>query len=86
MATVFIVEDDAMVRVLAESVIQSGGYETLTAGSLAEAKSIIESNAKLDIVFTDLTLFDGHDGGVRSVIWCCKLGRGRRCFIPAAVK
>jgi CheY-like chemotaxis protein len=65
MATVFIVEDDAMVRVLAESVIQSGGYETLTAGSLAEAKSIIESNAKLDIVFTDLTLFDDHDGGVK---------------------
>lgn len=64
MATVLIVEDETMILVLAESVVQHAGYETLTASSLLEAKSIIESDAKIDIVFTDLTLGDETDGGI----------------------
>ena len=58
MATVLIVEDEAMVLILAESVVQTAGYDTITASSLLEAKAIIESDAKFDIVFTDLTLRD----------------------------
>lgn len=64
MKTVLIVEDEAMVLVLAESVVQSAGYQTLTASSLAEARSIVESGAKIDIVFTDLSLGEETDGGI----------------------
>jgi CheY-like chemotaxis protein len=65
MATVLIVEDEAMMLVLAESLIQDAGHETLTASSLPEAKSIIESDQRFDIVFTDLTLHDERDGGIQ---------------------
>ena len=65
MATVLIVEDEAAVLILAESVIQHAGHETLTASSLVEATSIIESDAILDIVFTDLRLHDEQDGGIQ---------------------
>jgi CheY-like chemotaxis protein len=65
MATVLIVEDEAVVLILAESVIQHAGHKTLTASSLAEATSIIESDAMFDIVFTDLCLLDEQDGGIQ---------------------
>ena len=64
MALALIVEDEAMVLVLAESVLQTAGYETFSASSLAEATTIIESDTKLDIVFTDLALGDETDGGI----------------------
>ena len=64
MPTALIVEDEAMVLVLAESVIQHAGYTTLTASSVAEARGIIESDAAIDIVFTDLSLKEDEDGGI----------------------
>lgn len=65
MAIVLIVEDEVMTLVLAESLIQDAGYETLTASSLPEARSIIESAQRFDIVFTDLSLHDERDGGLQ---------------------
>jgi DNA-binding NtrC family response regulator len=64
MATVFIVEDEPMLLVLAESVIQSNGNKTLSARSLVEAKAIVESGEEFDLMFTDLTLGDAQDGGI----------------------
>jgi len=63
MATVLIVEDEAVLLVLAESVLKTAGYETLTASSLMEVQGIVASDAKFDILFTDLTLHDDHDAG-----------------------
>jgi CheY-like chemotaxis protein len=59
-----IVEDEPMLRVLTESVIQSNGNKTLSAGSLAEAKAIVESAEEFDLLFTDLALGDDPDGGI----------------------
>lgn len=64
MVTILIVEDEAAVLVLAESVLQHAGYETVSAATLAEAKSILASEQHLDLIFTDITLRDEIDGGV----------------------
>jgi DNA-binding NtrC family response regulator len=63
-ATVLLVEDDAPVLILAESVLQHNGYETISASTLAEAEAILQSDAKFDIVATDIGLGDELDGGL----------------------
>ena len=66
MAKVLVVEDEAMVLVLAESVIQSAGYETISAASLSEAEALVSSpDNGLDLVFTDISLGDDTEGGVQ---------------------
>jgi CheY-like chemotaxis protein len=66
MATVLIVEDEAVLLVLAESVLQTAGHDTLTASSLVEVQGIIESGTKFDLLFTDLTLHEDHDAGIEA--------------------
>jgi CheY-like chemotaxis protein len=41
MASILIVEDDVAVRVLAESVLPDGGYETVTAADATEALALL---------------------------------------------
>jgi len=65
MASILVVEDEPTVLVLGESVLQRAGYETLTAGTLAEAQAVIHSDQKLDLVFTDITLPDNPEGGLQ---------------------
>jgi len=64
MATILIVEDEAPLLILAESVIQDAGYTTLTAATLAEAQSIIQSDAQIDLLFSDLGLGDQAEAGL----------------------
>jgi CheY-like chemotaxis protein len=78
MATVLIVEDEAVVLILAEAVVQDAGHDTLTATSVVEATSIIESDQAFDIVFTDVGLRDEWDGGLQIGI----LLRNRRPNVP----
>ncbi len=63
MPTVLIVEDDPDVRVLAASMIAGLGYETLSAGNDAEALALLESDAAIDVLFTDINM-PGHQEGV----------------------
>ena len=65
MPTVLIVEDEVVIRVLTESVLQNAGYETLSAGTLAEAQALIHADQKFDVVFTDINLTDGLEGGLQ---------------------
>ncbi len=65
MPTVLIIEDEVVIRVLTESVLQKEGYETLSAGTLAEAQALIHSDQKFDVVFTDINLTDGLEGGLQ---------------------
>lgn len=64
MATVLIVEDEAILAVLAESVLQTAGYATLSANSLAQVQALLDSDTKFDLLFTDLTLHEDHEAGV----------------------
>jgi DNA-binding NtrC family response regulator len=62
---VLIVEDQTILLVLAESVLQTAGYDTVSASTVAEAVAIIEDpEQKLDLLFTDLGLADQTDGGL----------------------
>jgi response regulator receiver domain-containing protein len=65
MAVVLIVEDEATVLILAESVLQEAGYETVSASTVAEALAIVESrDQQIDLLFTDLGLGDEIEGGL----------------------
>jgi CheY-like chemotaxis protein len=64
MATVLVVEDEAVLLVLAESVIKSAGYETLTASSLSQAQALIGSQENFDLVVTDINLGDDREAGI----------------------
>jgi DNA-binding NtrC family response regulator len=65
MAIVLLVEDEPPLLVLAESVLQEAGYETLSAATLAEAQAIIHSDKKIDLVLTDITLGVVAEGGLQ---------------------
>jgi DNA-binding NtrC family response regulator len=65
MATILVVEDEPPLLILAESVLNNAGYETLSAATLAEAQAIIHSDKKIDLVFADITLMDGVEGGLQ---------------------
>lgn len=65
MAVILVVEDEAAILILTESILQEAGYETLTAASLAEAESIINSDRAIHLVFTDVNLGEDHEGGLQ---------------------
>jgi len=76
MTTILIVEDEAPLLILAESVVQDAGYETLTAATLTEAQSIVQSDAQIDLLVTDLGLGDQLEAGL-------ELGRSTAEVRPA---
>jgi PAS domain S-box-containing protein len=53
---VLIVEDDPMVRKYVITQIQSLGYTTLDAANASEALDIIDNNANIDLLFTDVIM------------------------------
>jgi len=70
MASILVVEDEPTVLVLGESVLQRAGYETLIAGTLAEAQAVIHSDQRLDLVFTDITLPENPEAACKWVNSC----------------
>jgi two-component system, NtrC family, nitrogen regulation response regulator NtrX len=56
MALILIVEDEEQVRVLAESILQERGHETLSAGTTEQALALLEGERKPDLLFTDITM------------------------------
>ena len=62
---ILIVEDEAPILVLVESILQLAGYETLTAATLAEAQAVIHSDRPIDLIFTDVNLGEDHEGGLQ---------------------
>jgi DNA-binding NtrC family response regulator len=64
MSRILIVEDEATVLMFVDSALQRAGYETLTAGTLQEARSTLCSGQTIDLVFTDIHLVDQPDGGI----------------------
>jgi DNA-binding NtrC family response regulator len=64
MAAVFVVEDEVQVLILAELLLEEAGYETVSASTVPEAMAILQSDQKIDLLFTDLQLRDEADGGL----------------------
>jgi CheY-like chemotaxis protein len=64
-ANILVVEDEAMILVHAESVLLEAGHDTCTAATLPQAEAIIQSDQPLDLIFTDITLLDELEGGLK---------------------
>ena len=63
MAAILIVEDEAQVRVLAESYLREQGHQTLTAATMDEAVAVLDQSADIDLLLVDIELFgDVHAG------------------------
>jgi DNA-binding NtrC family response regulator len=56
MAVVLVVEDEEQVRVLAESILQESGHETLSASAIDQALALLQTDQRIDLVFTDINL------------------------------
>jgi CheY-like chemotaxis protein len=82
MATILLVEDEPPLLVLAESVLQEGGYETVSAATLAEAQALVHSDKNIDLVFTDITLMDAQEGGCKSGSLSVRPDRAPPCCTP----
>jgi len=63
MAVILIVEDDSFIRQMAEMMIQDCGHQTLSAGDVEEAASILSSPQHIDALFTDIYLKTAVLGG-----------------------
>ena len=64
MALILIVEDDDQVRGLAESILQEGGYQTLSAATVAQALALLQTEEHVDLVFTDIGLQSDVEAGL----------------------
>ena len=64
-ASILVVEDEAMVLELAELVLLDAGHDTVTASSLSQAEAILQSDQPLDLIFTDINLHDELEGGLK---------------------
>ncbi len=64
MATILVVEDEEQVRVLAESILQDIGYETLSASDVEQALAVLNSDQSIDGLFTDIRLKGEEQGGL----------------------
>jgi CheY-like chemotaxis protein len=54
--TVLLVDDDEIVRATVVSMLEGLGYEVLTAASALEAISILQDNAAIALLFTDVVM------------------------------
>lgn len=63
MAVILIVEDDVFTRDMAEMMIQDWGHQTLSAGDVDEALSLLRSPQHIDALFTDIYLKTAVLGG-----------------------
>lgn len=64
MAVVLLVEDEEQVRVLAESILREDGHTVLCAAGIESAKTLIDADQAIDILFTDLGLGAEPEAGL----------------------
>jgi len=62
---VLCVEDDDTVRTLAESILQTEGYTTLSASTVDQATALIESEKNIDVLFTEIGLLGDVEAGLK---------------------
>lgn len=60
--TILVVEDEAVVRMMAVDMLEDAGYAVHEAGTADEALSLLEGKAKIDVMFTDIRMPGSMDG------------------------
>ncbi|MGV8985337.1 MAG: response regulator [Cypionkella sp.] len=63
MTAVLIVEDDAFINMEAIFIVEELGHSTLCAHDVEQAMTILQSEAQIDVMFTDIRLKDRRLGG-----------------------
>lgn len=76
MAVVLVVEDEDLVRALAEMFLQDADHQTVSAANTEEAISLLQSNQEIDVLFTDLGIGDSLQGGIDLAVAARKLRPG----------
>jgi two-component system cell cycle sensor histidine kinase/response regulator CckA len=77
MARIVVVEDESQVLLLAESVLQQAGHDTVCASTVAEAQALINSkDEKFDLIFTDVELANHKEGGLTVGKWVAEVRKG----------
>lgn len=76
MAIVLVVEDEEQVRVLAESILQEGGHQTISAANPEEALILLRSEQPVDLLFVDLGMDEDFQGGIHLAQEATKLRPG----------
>src|SRR5205085_12541999 len=59
---VLLVDDDELVRAMTTSMLEHMGYSVLTAAGAEEANEILESGARVGLLFTDIVMPGRLDG------------------------
>lgn len=59
---ILIVEDDALLRMLAADIVEDAGYVALQAGSADEALAILRTRIDIAMVFTDINMPGSMNG------------------------
>lgn len=59
---VLVVEDEPLLRLMAEELIEDGGFEVVSVADAASAVRILETRLDIRIVFTDIDMPGGMDG------------------------
>lgn len=60
--TVLVVEDEAISRMSAVSLVEDQGFDVLEASSADEAVGILEAHPEIRVVFTDIQMAGSMDG------------------------
>lgn len=59
---VLIVEDEPLLRLMAEELIEDGGFDVVSVPDAASAVRVLEARLDIRIVFTDIDMPGGMDG------------------------
>jgi CheY-like chemotaxis protein len=59
---VLVVEDEALLRLMAVTVVEDAGFKPIEASNADEAVRILESRNDIRIVFTDINMPESMDG------------------------
>jgi CheY-like chemotaxis protein len=60
--TILIVEDEALIREVNAMEFEDAGFDVLTAGDGETALSLLVAHPEIDLLFTDISLYDSIDG------------------------
>jgi CheY-like chemotaxis protein len=64
MAIILVVDAQAQVRVLAESILQESGHQTLSAASVDQALALVRTEPSIELLFTDINFANDAEAGL----------------------
>jgi CheY-like chemotaxis protein len=70
MATILVVEDDILTRMVTADHLRDGGYRVLEAADGEEARTLLRASEPIEVVFSDVNM-PGMDG-IRLALWIAK--------------